>query len=123
MDKLPPKHDIQYAIESDSEEVIYQGDEEACDNSDDDHEREDISHNCTKQTTSIHLLVISTAFSQLEEKNDGKGTSIFHTFTKIWNQDCKVIVARESCINAVFSELIEKDGLKMLPHFHPFKVS
>ena len=34
----------------------------------------------------------------------------------------KVIVNREICTNAVFFELIENDGLKMLPHSHPFKV-
>ena len=70
----------------------------------------------------IHLPIINTVFSQLEAKNDGKGTAIFHTFTEIGDQNCKVSVDHGSCINVVFSELIEKDGLKKLPHSHPFKV-
>jgi len=46
-----------HAIESYSEEIIYQVDEEAC-------EDEDIAHSCSRQTPSIHLhVVVSTAFS------------------------------------------------------------
>ena len=47
---------------------------------------------------------------------------IFHSFTKIGNQNCKVIVDCESCINIVFSELFGADGLKSVPLTHPFKV-
>jgi len=95
-DKLPLMCDTQHTIESNLEEVIYQVDKKACDNSDDEHKGKDISHNCIRQIPSIHLPVITTAFSQLEEKNDGKGIVIFHAFTKIENQNCKVIVDRES---------------------------
>ena len=87
--------------------ITYQVDEETCDG-------EDISH-YTRQTPSIHLPVISSTFSQLNEIGDGKGTVIFHMFTKIGDKNCKVNVDRESCINALFYKLIENDGLKTLP--------
>ena len=38
-------------------------DEEACVNSDNDQEGEDVSHNCIKQSPLIRLPVISSAFS------------------------------------------------------------
>ena len=41
---------------------------------------------------------------------------------KIEEMTCKVIVDNESYINAIFAEVIEKDGLKSLPHSYPFKV-
>ena len=43
----------------------------------------DIAHNCIRHAPSIHLSVVSTAFSQLGEKNDGKETAIIHMLTKI----------------------------------------
>ena len=109
-DKLPLMCDIQHAIEFDSEEVIYQV------------HKGDISHNCIMQTPSIHLPVVSIALSQLEEKNDGKEIVIFHKLTKIRDKKYEVIMDCGSCINTVFSELIENDWLKTLPHSHPFKV-
>ena len=71
----------------------------------------------------IQLPVISTAFSQLGEKNNGKGTAIFHTFIEIGDKNYKLNVDCGSCITALFSELIEKDGLKTLLHSHTFKIS
>jgi len=46
-------------------------------------EVEDIEHSCTRYTLVIHLPDVSTAFSQLGEKKDEKGTVIVHTLTKI----------------------------------------
>ena len=72
--KLAPMHDIQHTIEYDSKEVIYQVEKEAC-------EGKDISHNCIRQTLSTNLHVVSSTFSQLKEKDNGKWTAIFHTIT------------------------------------------
>jgi len=47
----------------------------------------------------------------------------FHTFTKIENKSCKVIVDSENCINAISSKSLENLGLEVVPHPHPFKVS
>ena len=115
LDKLSSKCDIQHAIESDSEEVIYQVDTEACGG-------EDIAHTCIRQTLLIHLLVVSSTFSQSKEKDDGKGIATFHTFTKIGDKNYKVIVDCESCVNTVSSEVFGTDGLKSIPHSHLFKV-
>ena len=108
LDKLPPTRDTQLAIDSELEAVIYQVDKEAC-------EVEDIEHSCARYTPAIHLPNVSIAFSQLGEKNNEKGIVIVHTLTKLRDKNCKVNMNRSSCINAVFSELIEKDGLKTLP--------
>ena len=48
---------------------------------------------------------------------------IFHTFTKIENKSCKVIVDSESCINVISSKSLENLRLEVVLHPHPFKVS
>ena len=88
----------------------------------DDREGEDVVFNCIRQALSSHLSVIKSAFSQSEEKDDRKRTAIFHTFIKIGDKNYKVIANRGSWINAVSSEVIESDGLKLVPHSHPYKV-
>jgi len=82
----------------------------------------DIAHTCIRQTLLIHLLVVSSTFSQSKEKDDGKGIATFHTFTKIGDKNYKVIVDCESCVNTVSSEVFGTDGLKSIPHSHLFKV-
>ena len=44
-------------------------------------------------------------------------------FIKIGDKNCKVIVDSENSINAISSKLIERLGLKVVPHPHPYKVS
>ena len=45
----------------------------------------------------------------------------FHTFTKIENKSCNVIVDSESCINAISSRLCEHLGLEVYPTPTPSK--
>jgi len=87
------------------------------------YEGEDISHNCIRQTPSIHLPVVCDVFSQLKEKKDWRRNTIFHAFTKKGNQNCNMIVDRESCVNAVSSEMFRTDGLKSVAHSHLFKAT
>jgi len=47
----------------------------------------------------------------------------FFTFTKIGERSCKVIVDSGSYINVVSSMIINKVGLQVEPHPHPYKVS
>jgi len=56
-------------------------------------------------TPLTHFLIVSTALSQIRYKN------------------CRVIVDNRSRTNAVFFEVFENDGLKSLPHSHPFKIT
>ena len=92
--------------------------DEVADDFKDDHEGEDVVFNCIRQTPSSNGLVVKSAFQQSEEKDDGKETVIFHTFTQIRDKNCKVIVDGGSCINAVSFKMIEKVGLKIVPHLH-----
>ena len=62
----------------------------------------DVTHNDISQTPLSHLTIISTALSQKEYKH------------------CKFIVDNGSCTNVVFFEVFENDGLKWLPHSHPY---
>lgn len=48
---------------------------------------------------------------------------MFHTFTKIGGNTCKIIVDSKSCINAISSTVIAKFGLKAVPHPHPYNVT
>ena len=104
------------------DDLIDDYDEEVDDDFNDDHEGEDIAFSCIRQTHSIHLPVISSAFSQQGEMNDGKETTIFHAFTKIRDKNRKESMDHGSCINPIYAKLIEKDGLNALLHSHPFKI-
>jgi len=53
----------------------------------------------------------------------GEKNATFHTFIKIGNKSCKVIVDSESCINVISFKSLEMLGLEVVPHPHPFKVS
>ena len=79
----------------------------------DDHEGEDVL-SCIRQAHSTHLSS-SGVFSQVEEKNNWRRTTIFHMCTKIGDTNCKLIVDGGSCINAVSSKVIEKVRLKVVP--------
>ena len=106
--------------DSETEEFIYQPDGEDCD-FDDDTPRDDTTLNCVRTTP--QLFVVRCAYSQPKEKEDWRRTSIFQTLTKIGGKTCKVIVDSGSCINAVSSKVLEKVGLKAVPHPHPYNVS
>jgi len=53
---------------------------------------------------------------------DWRRTMIFHTWIKIGDKNCKIIVDSRSCINVGSSSLILKIGLKMVPYPSPYKV-
>ena len=136
-DKSSPICDIQPEIESDFKEFTYHTDIDSDEDVDDDfaddqvHEEgddiiesstlifpevipvitklvdvfpKDVTHNTISQTPLSHLSIISIELSQKGYKN------------------CRVIVDNGSCTNALFFDVSENDGLKLLPHPHPFKV-
>ena len=71
----------------------------------------------------IHLGIVRCTSAQPQQVNDWRKTTTFHTFTKIGEENCKVIVDNESSINAVSTKVIERCGLKTIPHPHLYKVS
>ena len=68
------------------------------------------------------MSVAECVLSQPAENDDWR-TATFHTFTKIGDKSCKVIVNIESCINAISFRLCENLGLEIVPQPHPFNVS
>ena len=63
------------------------------------------------------MCLLPTSWKRLLEKS-----ATFHTFIKIEDKSCKVIVHIEGCINAISSKLHKIVGLEVVPHPHPFKV-
>jgi len=77
---------------------------------------DNVGLNCINQTPSTHLPVVRCVSPQLVEKNDWRKSVTFHTFTKIVAKNCKLIVDRESCINAISLNLHENLSLEVVPH-------
>ncbi|XP_020250396.1 uncharacterized protein LOC109827789, partial [Asparagus officinalis] len=123
----PTRHKVaiidgQYEFEPelDSDEFIHQVDDDTDDFED---EADDTVLGCLRQIETPTVSVVRCATSQSKVVDDWRRTSIFHTFTKIGDKNCKVIVDSGSCINAVSSAVIAKLGLKVVPHPNPYKVS
>jgi len=95
----------------------------AGDEKDFDENTEKIMLNCLRLRESIRLSIVRCSLAQPKVSDDWRHTNIFHTFTKIGERSCKVIVDSESCINIVSSLIINKVGLEAEPHPHPYKVS
>ena len=94
------------------------GDEE-----DFDENTEETTLNCLRLREYPRLSVVRCTLAQPKVSDDWRRTNIFHTFTKIRERNCKVIVDSGSCINAVSFMILRKVGLKAEPHPHPYKVS
>jgi len=74
------------------------------------------------QIPSTHLSVVKCVFCALVEKDDGRKNATFHTFTKIGDKSCKVIVDNGSFVNAISFKSLEYIGLEVVPYPYPFKV-
>ena len=107
------------ATESNSDEYTYHPDIET----DNESSSNDVGLNCIRPMPSTHLFVVKCVPSLPAEKDAWRRTATFHTFTKIGDKSCKVIVDNESCINAISSRLCENFRLEIIPHLHSFKVS
>ena len=70
-----------------------------------------------------HINVVRCTLTQPNKTDDGRRTTIFHTWMKIGNKSCKIIVDSGSCINVVSFKLISMISLKVVPHPCPYKVS
>ncbi|XP_028550795.1 uncharacterized protein LOC110108656 [Dendrobium catenatum] len=96
---------------------------------DEDEPETDLVHHVDEEEDSftedepVTLQVVRCALSQPKPSDDWRRTAIFHTFTKIGDKNCKVIVDSESCINAVSLAMISKLNIKATPHPNPYKVA
>ena len=82
----------------------YEGDEESCDPTD-------------------LLGVVRCILTQSKEQEDWRRTNILHTFIKIGEKVCKIIIDSGTCVNAIFASSIKTLGLTPVPHPSPYKVS
>jgi len=61
------------------------------------------------------VAVVRCTLAQPKDTVVWRRTTIFHTWIKIGDKNCKIIVDSGSCINAMSSCLISKIGLKTIP--------
>ncbi|PKA57506.1 hypothetical protein AXF42_Ash020750 [Apostasia shenzhenica] len=78
---------------------------------------------CDHTTDSTPLGVIRYALAQPKESEDWRRTSIFHTYIKINEKICKILIDSGSCINAIFTKTVSYVGLTTVDHSHPYRVA
>jgi hypothetical protein len=59
---------------------------------------------------------------QVKEAENGQRCNLFQTRAKVEGKVCKVIIDGGSCHNLASKEIVEKVGLKLLRHSHPYYV-
>ncbi|KAG6732889.1 hypothetical protein I3842_01G199200 [Carya illinoinensis] len=69
------------------------------------------------------LSVVRCILTQPKDDDDWCRHAIFHTYIKINNKGCKVIVDSGSCINVVSVTTVSHLGLQSVPHPQPYSVS
>ncbi|CAL8990389.1 unnamed protein product [Prunus brigantina] len=70
------------------------------------------------------LAVVRCTLAQpRKEAEDWRRTSIFHTYIKSGDKDCKVVIDNGSCINVVSTLTVSRLGLSPEKHLAPYKVA
>ncbi|XP_035551732.1 uncharacterized protein LOC118349895 [Juglans regia] len=69
------------------------------------------------------LSVVRCTLIQPKGADDWRCHAIFHTYIKINDKGCKIIVVSGSCINAVSVATVSRLGLQPVPHPQPYSVS
>jgi hypothetical protein len=59
---------------------------------------------------------------QVKEAENGQRHNLFQTRAKVEGKVCKVIIDDRSCHNLASKDMVEKLGLKLLRHPHPYHV-
>jgi hypothetical protein len=59
---------------------------------------------------------------QVKEAENGQRHNLFKTRAKVEGKVCKVIIDDGSCHNLASKDMVEKLGLKLLRHPHPYHV-
>jgi len=78
--------------------------------------------NVTIFNSHLQIIYMSSDVHSHSSRRRMTGEELSSTHTKE-RKNWKVIVDSESCVNTVSSKMIEKLGLKVVPHSHPYKVS
>ena len=68
------------------------------------------------------LVVTQILSVQMKEAENGQRHNLFQTRAKIEGKVCKVIIDGGSCHNLASKEMVDKLGLKLLKHPHPYHV-
>jgi activator of 2-hydroxyglutaryl-CoA dehydratase len=58
----------------------------------------------------------------MSEAESGQWHNLFQTRTKVEDNVCKVIIVGGSCHNLASKQMVDKLGLKLLKHPHPYHV-
>ncbi|XP_038985543.1 uncharacterized protein LOC120111737 [Phoenix dactylifera] len=113
------------------EEQIYEPNLDDIQDVEDEPEEESHTLGCIRPTPQIiahepdrsTMNVVRCAITQPKETDDWRRTSIFHTYIKCGEKDCKVIIDSGSCINAISSSIVARLGLTPMSQPQPYKVS
>jgi hypothetical protein len=68
------------------------------------------------------LVVTQILSVQMKEAENGQRHTLFQTRAKVEDNVCKVIIDGGSCHNLASKEMVDKLGLKLLKHPHPYHV-
>ncbi|XP_035540116.1 uncharacterized protein LOC108983558 [Juglans regia] len=71
----------------------------------------------------LRLSVVRCTLTQPKDTDDWRRHAIFHTYIKINDKGCKIIVDSGSCINAVSVATVSRLRLKPVLHPQPYSVS
>ena len=67
--------------------------------------------------------VVRCILTQSKTQDDWRRTNILHTFVKLGDKVCKIIIDSGSCVNAISTNAVKTLGLSTVPHPNPYKVS
>jgi hypothetical protein len=83
---------------------------------------EDETHTYCEFEKGATLVVTQILSVQVKEAENGQRHNLFQIRAKVEGKVCKVIIDGGSCHNLASKEMVEKLGLKLLRHPHPYHV-
>ena len=69
------------------------------------------------------LLVVRRMLGQVPKEFENQRENIFHSRCQINNKTCSLIIDSGSCVNVASTRVVNKLGLKTIPHAKPYKLS
>jgi len=72
--------------------------------------------------TGAALVVTQILSVQMSEAESGQRHNLFQTRAEVEDKVCKVIIDGGSCHNLASKQKVDKLGLKLLKHPHPYHV-
>ena len=83
---------------------------------------ENEGHTSSEFEGGVALVITRILSVQMKEAENGQRHNLFQTRAKIEGKVCKVIIDCGSCHNLASKEMVDKLGLKLLKHPHPYHV-